>query len=96
MTDDNGRTAAVLKIGERFYVSHKGGRLVTAWSLAGAKLFGPWDSYGLGTTEAALRKKKREAVRVTVCLAPPADTRPWQCADCGRICDANCGWCPVC
>ncbi len=51
--------------GLRYFSSWKS-RLVTAWSIAGAKLFGPRDSYGVGTWERRLNKKGYVVERITV------------------------------
>ena len=64
--------AIVLLVGSRFYSGRsKSGRLSTAWSLAGAKLFGEWDVSGIEQAERliAQRRKphKRIVVRIEVC-----------------------------
>jgi len=41
-------------------------RLETAWSLAGAKLFGRWDIKELEKAEKEVRKRKRACCRATV------------------------------
>jgi hypothetical protein len=41
-------------------------RLETAWSLAGAKLFGRWDIEGIEKAEKEVRKRKRACRRATI------------------------------
>ena len=62
-------TAVVLLVhtpgGDRFYCGvSKAKRLQTAWSLAGAKLFGPWDIKGIEKAEKEILKRKRTSRRV--------------------------------
>lgn len=44
----------------------KGGRLQSAWSLAGAQMFGPWATDLLEDAERRLKASGREPVRVIV------------------------------
>ncbi len=64
----NKKAAIALKVEDRFFYSSKGGRVCTAWSLAGARLYQicAGDHLDLLSDEAFLRKKHREWKRVTV------------------------------
>ncbi len=73
---EKGRYAIVLRLhtptGVRYFSNWKV-RLVTAWSIAGAKLFGMQDTYGLGTWEKRLQARGYWVERVII-TATPVDT----------------------
>ena len=61
-----GHSAIILMIGHRYFHGFsKRRRLTTAWSLAGAKLFGTWDIQGIEKAERTLAAK---GYVVTRCL----------------------------
>ena len=56
--------AIVLEVAGRFYAGKsKTGRIQTAWSIAGAKLFGPWMEDEISHCERILAFKGKQAVR---------------------------------
>ena len=64
MTTANRNETIVLEVEGRFYVGKsQTGRLQTAWSLAGAKHFGPWMEHEIVIAEAFIAKKGRQAAR---------------------------------
>jgi len=64
---DIANTAIAIKIGERYFLRiGKGGRIQTAWSLAGAKLFGPWMEEDITTIEKKLINKNKKCYRIFV------------------------------
>ena len=69
MKAKNENTAIVLKIGDRFFREIKNGRIKTAWSLAGACLFGPWREDKIMSIERRLEAKGKKSRRELVQLA---------------------------
>lgn len=66
--ENSGATSAtVLRIGERFFAkTSKDGRLQTAWSLAGAMMFGPWQTDDIEAAERMIHRKGKSCERVAV------------------------------
>ena len=62
--------AIVLRVdGTRFYVEiSKAKRLQTAWSIAGARLFGEWDDAGIEKAESQITKRGKTSERLVVTL----------------------------
>ena len=58
--------AIVLKVGNRFYVETGKKRISTAWSLAGATLYGAWREDDIHKAEMKLYKKGYTSERLTV------------------------------
>lgn len=59
--------AIVLVVGTRFfYGKSKTGRVQTAWSLAGAKMFGDWQTEEIQKAEKMLKSKGYKPERVQV------------------------------
>ena len=50
-------TALVIRVGERYFNSYKKKRILTDWSLAGAKLFRPTDTIDIEKAEKILQAK---------------------------------------
>ena len=68
-TARNRNTAIVLEIKERFFCGFgRGGRVKTAWSLAGARLFGAWREDEIKATEKKLLLKGKWPYRRRVFL----------------------------
>ncbi len=90
-----GAHALVIRFENGRYFSEFGpARMVTAWSICGAKLFGAGDTFTIGKVEKRLEKLGKEWTRVRVrCVE---DLTPWRCADCGYSCTAAHRWCPIC
>ena len=65
--------AIALRIGQRFYIGiSPAGRMQTAWSLAGASLFGEWQKIELAKAEREIEKRKKSSVRQVVVVKGPA------------------------
>jgi len=61
--------AIVLRIGDRFYCGKsKTGRCQTAWSIAGAKLFGEWNEQDILQAQIFIASRGKESERETVVL----------------------------
>jgi len=61
--------AIVLEIGERFYCGvNKNKQIMTAWSLAGAKLFCSWNMKEINAVEQLLKKRGKSSKRIIVSL----------------------------
>lgn len=65
---DETENAIVIQVGERFYNSYQKKRILTAWSLAGAKLFLPTDKKGIEKAEKILHDKRYKTERKIVSL----------------------------
>lgn len=63
---DDRNKAVVLKVGNRFFRAFKNRRIQTAWSLAGAKLFGNWDELNISKTEKLLKEKGYISTRILI------------------------------
>lgn len=77
-------SARAIRLGDRyFYKFGAGGRVQTAWSLAGAKLFMHGDPRFDAAVE-KIRKRGREATTVDVTVTVGDEDRTaWACARCG-------------
>ena len=61
--------AIAIKIDERFFYGFgKSGRVITAWSLAGAKLFGYWHDEDICHIEKRLEAKGKKHHRILVAV----------------------------
>ena len=65
---------AILVNGRYFRGFGRNGRLLTAWSLAGARLFAAWRPEEIEEVERRLRAKGYEPVRYRVSSVPQATT----------------------
>jgi hypothetical protein len=64
-----GTSAIVIEIEGRFFCGvGKNGRIKTAWSLAGAMLFGPWRENEIRAAEDTLKAKGKKPKRMVVVL----------------------------
>lgn len=68
---DRGRDdVVVIAVGQRYFAGLKNGRMLTAWSLAGALLFGGWQTEEIGRALRAVEKRKRPATVMRLSVAP--------------------------
>lgn len=59
---NNVNEAIVIMVGDRYLIGFdKGGRVQTAWSLAGATIFAPWNTNATDSAISRLLKKKKKA-----------------------------------
>lgn len=72
VSDPADRTSAVvLEVGDRFFIGFgRVGQVQTAWSLAGATMFGPWQEGEIRHAEAGLEAKGKRSRRRFVMLQP--------------------------
>lgn len=66
MTDPDTDRAYAIRVGNRWFVRFSKGRALTAWSLAGATLFGPWRQFEVAQTIERIKKRGREVSWVIV------------------------------
>lgn len=62
-------TAIVILVNDRYFHAYKNKRIVTAWSLAGACLFRPTDTFQIEKAENQLKNKGYKPLRKQVVLS---------------------------
>lgn len=70
---DRATTAIAIVVGkDRFFTRFtKTGNVLTAWSLAGAQLFGAWQGNEIARTQARILKVTRRATRMQIVEVRP-------------------------
>lgn len=58
--------AVAIRVGRRWFCRVAKGRVLTAWSLAGAQLFGSWQKTQIGEALGRIRKAGRDGTEVVI------------------------------